>query len=86
MNDNEKNELLASLTVPPLDREEVDQIVNAAMPTVAPGPSWVGWWSHAAAVLVGVSLMALGRGCQGPIESVEVREVAVEVPLSLIHI
>lgn len=87
MNDNEKNELLGSLKVPPLGEGEVDRIVEAAMPipTSGSGPSssWGGWWSHAAAVLVGVSLMALGRGCQEAKTELEIREVAVRVPVEV---
>ena len=53
---------LRGMNVPDLESTEVDRIVSAAMPRSS--SHWSGWLSHAAAVLVGVSLMAGGRGCQ----------------------
>lgn len=74
---------LAGLTVPPLEDGEIDRIVNAALPHSSSGPRWSGWWSHAAAVLLGVSVVALPRGCEQGTGAVEIREVAVEVPVEV---
>ena len=80
MNRNESDELtgpLGNLNVPALDATEIERIVGAAMPQSS--SSWSGWWSHAAAVIAGISLMAAGRGCQSGGGST--REVIVEVPV-----
>ncbi|QDV09165.1 hypothetical protein Poly30_47220 [Planctomycetes bacterium Poly30] len=97
----DRDDLLRRLAVPTLAPAEVERMVAAAMPigSVTPAaagrPRWIGWVSHAAAILLGM-LIAHGalRGLDDgeivtdqrttlAVAAPEVREVRVEVPVEV---